>query len=225
MTTTYLLEVPDPSLGVEEWTVFPREEELLPQIRELASSAPLDYAFERRPRLRRIWRDVIVRQAARKVERSVLIVDVARDDHARPQACRGGDRSSDSRAHLVQVPREREDRRSGPENVGSSSMGVALHDGSWSVAILHPVGEGESAAHFGRVEEKIRNATAVDVLVLVGDISEDDAIGDVLTGPECGRLFEVRFTRGGKPEKPKNRVGVSLQDRQPESKDERIDLH
>lgn len=48
-----------------------------------------------------------------------------------------------------------------------------------------------------RVEEKITDTSAGNVLVLLGDVGEQDARGDFLAGPEKRGLLEVRFAKVG----------------------------
>jgi hypothetical protein len=64
----------------------------------------------------------------------------------------------------------------------------------------------------------------VNVLVLVGDIGEDDSTCDLLTRPTSGGVLEVRFSRCREAEEPKDRVRVLPQDVEPDAEDEWVDL-
>lgn len=79
-------------------------------------------------------------------------------------------------------------------------------------------------AHLGCVEEQVSDSSTMDVIVLVGDIGEDDAVGDFLTRPAKSRLLEVRLSRRWEAQKPENRVGNLDEDVEPDAEDEGVDL-
>lgn len=79
-------------------------------------------------------------------------------------------------------------------------------------------------AHLGRIEEQVSDSSTMNVIVLVGDIGEDDSIGDFLTRPAKGRLLEVRLSWGREAEKPQDRVGDLDEDVEPDAENEGVDL-
>lgn len=106
--------------------MFAREEKLLAEGGKLALCATLFPSLERVGRLAGVGRNVLVNEAAGKFERAAFVLEFARHDHVATKSGSSSDGSRDARAHLVQVARESQDRRAGPEDVGGSGVGVAL---------------------------------------------------------------------------------------------------
>jgi hypothetical protein len=59
---------------------------------------------------------------------------------------------------------------------------------------------------------------------LIGDVGEDDSLGDGGAGPLERRFLETNLSRCGETKEPQDRVGVLLENIEPDAKDERIDL-
>lgn len=125
---THLFQVAHPALGVEERAVFAREEQLLAEIGKLALCATLFLRLERMRRLAGVGRNVLVNEAAGEFERPAFVFEVVRHNHFATKSGSSSDGSRDARAHLVQVARESQDRRAGPEDVGGSGVGVTLQE-------------------------------------------------------------------------------------------------
>lgn len=77
---------------------------------------------------------------------------------------------------------------------------------------------------FGGVEEEVADAGASDVLAFLGDVCEDDTVGDFGAGPLGGCLLEVCFAEVGEAEEPEDGFGDSLEDAEPGAEGGGFDL-
>lgn len=81
-----------------------------------------------------------------------------------------------------------------------------------------------TGTYLGCVEEQVGDTSTMDVVVLVGDIGENDSICDLLTRPAKGRLLKVGLSWRGEAKKPQDRVRDLNEDIEPDAEDEGVDL-
>lgn len=62
------------------------------------------------------------------------------------------------------------------------------------------------------------------MLVLVGHVGENDSVGDILTRPLSSSFLEMLFAGRREAKEPKNRIRMLLENGQPETENEGIDL-
>lgn len=74
------------------------------------------------------------------------------------------------------------------------------------------------------VEEEVADAGASNVLAFLGDVCEDDAVGDFGAGPLGGCLLEVCFAEVGEAEEPEDGFGDPLEDAEPGAECGGLDL-
>lgn len=106
----------------------------------------------------------------------------------------------------------------------SAAVVCALHYWKEVVSYVDAKAQSRNSAHFCRVQEQIGNAPSVDVVILVGDVGENDTIRDAFAGPLERCRFEMSFSRRWETQQPQDRVWVLLKDVEPDTEDERIDL-
>lgn len=121
----------------------------------------------------------------------------------------------------MEVAREGEDGSAGPEDVGGGGVGVDLRTARHQRL---PKQAARNRMHLGRIEEQVGDPAAVDVVVLLRDVGEDDAVGDFRTGPLERHLLEVRLAWRREAEQPEDRVAVLGEDREPDAEDVGVDL-
>lgn len=121
-----LLQVVNPPTSVEQWTLLPRQEQLLAQVAQLAHASS-SRSRSQRPDWSSCARQVDgVGESPGKDESTLLVLCRRVDDHLRAEPGRDGDTGGDARAHLVTVSRVGEDRCARPKDVGCGRVGVAL---------------------------------------------------------------------------------------------------
>lgn len=55
---------------------------------------------------------------------------------------------------------------------------------------------------FGGVEKEVAHSSARDVLVLLGNVGENNAVGNIRARPHVGGLFEVGLSKIWESEEP-----------------------
>jgi hypothetical protein len=76
----------------------------------------------------------------------------------------------------------------------------------------------------GGIEEEVADAGARDMLVLLRNVGEDDAVGDFRSRPHVGSLFEVGLAEVGEAEEPEDGVGETFEDAEPGAEGGGFDL-
>jgi len=105
-------------------------------------------------------------------------------------------------AHLVGVPRQRQQRGAAPQDVGGRRVGVAL----------------------GRVEEEVAHPRPRNVLVLRCHVREEHARRHVRPRPELRRLLQVRFAQVREAQQPEDGLWEFGEDAEPGAEGCRFDL-
>ncbi len=107
--------------------------------------------------------------------------------------CTGQNAGGHARAHFVFISRKGEEGRPAPKDIGGGSMCVA----------------------FRGVKKEIADASARDVGMLRGNISEDDPRSCGLACPIKSSFLEILFSKVGEPKQPENCMGDTSQDAKP----------
>ena len=142
--------------------------------------------------------------------RLLLILVLARDDQlargAAPLVALGQRALEDARghaaAHLVAVPRQRQQRGAAPQHVGGRRVRVAL----------------------GRVEEEVAHARPRNVLVLRCHVREEHARGHVRPRPQLRRLLQVGLAQVREAQQPEDGLWEFGEDAEPGAEGCRFDL-
>lgn len=182
-----LLQISHPPPGIKQRATPPRFVQQLPQF---CQPTP--------------WPMALVHTSQPQLHRSILVLRLILHNKLlrshvtrRPFRQRAlEDRGGHARAHLVLVPRQREQRSAGPQHVGGRCVRVAL----------------------GRVKEEVAYAGSRDVLMLGRDVGEKNARGNVFTSPQARCRFKVRLSQIGEAKKPEDGFRKAGEDAEPRAK-------